>query len=120
MLITIKVDSDKLLELLMHRVEFWADDEVKVGLFEQMYTRQINNYTFERKEFDVQDIVDNDVVNNCPMLKKDSVTPADWNKMLKLGVGKVSHENFESVGHFSAIEAIDKENEAILIRIKNA
>ena len=70
-MITVKIDEEILLELLMKRVGFWTDDEDTLKLFEMYYSDRINNSCFEDCELDINVIVDNDYVNYYRVIDKD-------------------------------------------------
>ncbi len=63
-MITVKIDEDVLLEMLMDRVEFWTDDELTRSLFRDYYEDTIAGGCFDGCELDIRSIVDNDYVNN--------------------------------------------------------
>ena len=60
----VTIDNDTALEMLMDRVCFWTDYDEEIALYEQYYTKAIENGDFNGMEFDVQTIVDNDYINN--------------------------------------------------------
>lgn len=101
--ITITVDEDTVVDMLMDRLEYWTDDNLAHELYRQMYEDYAYNGAFG-DNFDVMEIVDNDWVNYCEI-----VEPGDdehhYDELLKLynenGIGDVSTED---VG-FSYIEA---------------
>ena len=61
---TVTIDNDTALEMLMERVKFWTNDDDYIYLFTKLYRRKIDSGYFDNKKFDVKDIVDNDFVNN--------------------------------------------------------
>ena len=74
-MITVKIDEDILLEILMNRVEYWTNDTDTLELFEKFYENRIYGGCFDGAEFDVMLIVDNDYVNNTSI-----VTIDEYNK----------------------------------------
>ena len=61
---TVTIDNDTALDMLMERVRLWAeDDDVTLNLFEQYYSNMLDEGAFDGCEFDVMSIVDNDYVN---------------------------------------------------------
>ncbi len=62
-MITVKIDEDELLNMLMDRVERWTDDPDTLELFEKFYENRINGGYFDDAELDIMSIVDNDYVN---------------------------------------------------------
>lgn len=111
--VTVTLDEDYLLDMLMNRLHDFAHLEptdIEYKLYEEMYQSYIDSRAFEgMKEFDPMVIVDNDWVNYCEV-----VGPGDdehnYNELVKIyneqGLGDVSTED---VG-FSYIEAAREEN----------
>ena len=111
--VTVTLDEDYLLDMLMNRLHDFAHLEptdIEYKLYEEMYQSYIDSGAFEgMKEFDPMVIVDNDWVNYCEV-----VGPGDdehnYNELVKIyneqGLGDVSTED---VG-FSYIEAAREEN----------
>ncbi len=60
---TVTIDNDDALEMLIDRLRFWTDDDVTIELFSDYYERMIEEGCFEGSEFNVMYIVDNDYVN---------------------------------------------------------
>lgn len=113
----VQIDNDTLLDMLVERVKFWKkfDDDI-VGLYEQMYQDAIDSGVFEGMEFNVMQIVDNDVVNYCDTYTKDEISPDEWDKLKECydnGDRDISCERFD-FGKYSYIEAMT--DEAVLLR----
>jgi hypothetical protein len=70
-MITIKVDEDTLLEMLLDRVQFWTSDETTIDLYRDYYEGLVNSGCFEGCELDIMAIVDNDYVNNLTTISKE-------------------------------------------------
>lgn len=70
-MITVKIDEDTLLDLLMERVKYWTNDPDTLELFENYYTDMVQGRCFEGAEFDPVIIVDNDYINYFRVLEKD-------------------------------------------------
>ena len=64
MSITVELDEDTAVDMLVDRVRYWTDDEDTIELFEQYYENMVSNGYFDGSDFDVMSIVDNDYVNN--------------------------------------------------------
>lgn len=62
-MVTLRIDEDDLLNMLMERVGFWTDDEDTCELFAQYYERMIDDGCFSGAELNIKSIVDNDYVN---------------------------------------------------------
>ena len=60
---TVNIDDDTALDMLVDRVRFWTDDDDVVELFAKYYESCIFNGLFEGSDFNVMSIVDNDYVN---------------------------------------------------------
>lgn len=71
-MITIKIDEEKAVDLLLERLKFWTDEEITHQLYEIMYTNYADSGVFDCTDFDVMQIVDNDFVNWC-----DVISPGD-------------------------------------------
>ena len=71
-MITVKINEDDFLAILMNRlIEFWAKGDKKVEeLFEKMYQNEIDNGAFEGSTLDIAGIVDNDYVNYTRVIYK--------------------------------------------------
>lgn len=70
-MVTVKVDEDTLLEMLINRVNFWTSDEVEIDLYRDYYENLIYSGCFEDCELDIMSIVDNDYVNNLTTIKRE-------------------------------------------------
>lgn len=121
-MMTVKIDEDTALQMLLDRCEAWETSEDNIDLFEKMYESYIDSGCFEGAEFDVMSIVDNDVVNWTSILYKDDYNTEDYKedfeKLLKLyneGERDVSCEKFNTINP-SFIEAVSDDEERILIR----
>lgn len=74
-MITVLIDEDKALDMLMDRLEYWIknyDEDSKNidrNLFEQMYQRSLEDGVFESVEFNPDYIVDNDYINYCQIIE---------------------------------------------------
>lgn len=76
-MVTVKVDEDTLLEMLIDRVEFWTSDEVEIDLYRDYYENLIYSRCFEDCELDIMSIVDNDYVNNLTTVSKEDLKQYD-------------------------------------------
>ena len=70
-MITIKIDEDKLLGMLLDRVEYWTSDEDVIALYRNYYENLIDCGCFEGCELDIMSVVDNDYINNLIVLNKE-------------------------------------------------
>lgn len=67
-MLTVKIDEERALDLLMDRVAYLTDDEDVQKLYEQMYENYIFNGCFDGIDFDINLIVDNDYINYCKVI----------------------------------------------------
>ena len=70
-MITVKIDEDTLLDMLINRVAFWTDDNCTQDLFRDYYEGLVNSGCFEDCELDIGNIVDNDYINNLTTISKE-------------------------------------------------
>ena len=76
MSITVQIDEDTAIEMLVDRVKHWTDDSETIELFEQYYTRMVKGGCFGGGGFDVMSIVDNDYVNNTTVTTREEFEKA--------------------------------------------
>ena len=62
-MVTVKIDEEALLDMLVDRVEYWTDDSDVVELYSKYYENMVYGGCFEDSTFDVNSIVDNDYIN---------------------------------------------------------
>ena len=71
-MITVKIDEDTLLEMLLDRVEFWTSDEPVINLYRDYDEGLVYSGCFEGCTLDSMSIVDNDYCNYlAPISKED-------------------------------------------------
>lgn len=70
-MITVTIDEDTLLELLLNRIKFWISNEDIINLYRGYYERLVNSGCFEGCELDIKKIVDNDYTNNLTTISKE-------------------------------------------------
>ena len=69
--ILVKIDKDDALDMLIERLRLmWTQEDDVVDMYEDMYKNYIDNDVFDNKEFNVSEIVDNDWVNYCDVIRK--------------------------------------------------
>lgn len=71
MSITVQIDEDTAIEMLVDRVKYWTDDSDTIELFEEYYTNMVEGGCFDGGEFNVMAIVDNDYVNNTSITTRE-------------------------------------------------
>lgn len=76
-MITVTIDEDTLLEMLLDRVEFWTSDESVINLYRDYYEELINSGCFEDCRLDIMSVVDNDYINNLATISKEDFE--QWN-----------------------------------------
>ena len=70
-MVTVTVDEDTLLEMLLDRLEYWTSDESVKKLYKDYYERLVYSGCFEGCKLDIGIIVDNDYVNNLTTISKE-------------------------------------------------
>ena len=70
-MVTVTVDEDTLLEMLLDRLEFWTSDEDVINLYRDYYERLVYSGGFEGCTLDIMIIVDNDYINNLTTISKE-------------------------------------------------
>ena len=98
-MVTVTVDEDTLLEMLLDRLEYWTSDEDIINLYRDYYQGLVYSGCFEGCTLDIMSVVDNDYINNLIVLDKEDFE--DY------GV-----EGFED----DKIEAFNKEQNLYLVR----
>lgn len=76
-MITVKINEDTLLEMLLDRLEFWTDDEDVIDLYRDYYKGLIYSGCFEGCNLDIGHVVDNDYINNLTTISKEDF--GQWN-----------------------------------------
>ena len=117
-MITVQIDEDDLLDMLMDRVTEWTNDTEVRDLYEKMYSSYVNGGCFDGADINVMSIVDNDYVNWCDTLCKEDCSEADWKKLVELyeeGTSDISCEEFEDI-NYDFIEAMNEDRTMALMR----
>ena len=117
-MVTVQIDEDDLLEMLMERVGVWTSDREVFDLYEKMYRNYVNGGVFESAELNIMSIVDNDYVNYCSTLEPSEVSEADWKKLVELyedGNRDISCEEFEDI-RYNFVEAMNEDRTMALMR----
>ena len=70
-MVTVTIDEDTLLEMLLDRLEFWTSDESVINLYRDYYEGLVYSGCFEGCTLDIMSIVDNDYVNNLTTISKE-------------------------------------------------
>ena len=76
-MVTVTIDEDTLLEMLLDRLRFWASDEDIINLYKDYYEGLVYSGCFEGCKLDIGIIVDNDYVNNLKAIGKEDFET--WN-----------------------------------------
>lgn len=115
MTITVKIDEDTALDMLMDRLSVWTSDTDTIELFSDMYEKYIDDRVFDGVDFDVMVIVDNDYVNNCYTLERTEENAEDFDKLVAIyDDGYCYFENENITG--SCIESVNGDKDYMLIR----
>ena len=70
-MVTVTIDEDTLLEMLLDRLEFWTSDEDEINLYRDYYEGLVYSGCFEGCNLDIMSIVDNDYINNLAVIRKE-------------------------------------------------
>lgn len=84
-MITIEIENEDYLEMLMDRVRFWTSDDTTLALFEEHYKRVVDELDGQTVTNTVQEIVDNDYVNYYSVMDKEELKsnyPDDWEERI--------------------------------------
>lgn len=68
-MIKVYIDEEELLTMLTDRVLHWTNDDTVVELYEKMYENNVYGGSFDGAEINIMEIVDNDYVNYCDVLR---------------------------------------------------
>ena len=69
-MINVQVDEEKLLDLLMQRMEYWIKDANTLNLYEQYLKDLIDGGCFEGANLDISLLIDNLYVNDTQIMDK--------------------------------------------------
>jgi hypothetical protein len=117
-MVTVQIDEDDLLDMLMDRVAEWTNDTEVRDLYEKMYESYVDGGCFEGAELNIMSIVDNDYVNYCSTLCEEDCSEEDWKKLVELyeeGTRDISCEKFEDI-RYNYVEAMNDERTLALMR----
>lgn len=106
MAVTVIIDEDDLLEMLMDRVREWTTDNA--DLFEKMYDKRVYGGCFEGMELNIMYIVDNDYVNNTSVISRED-EPEEWDNMVN------AYNEGERYVNGYCIEAMSDDEERMLV-----
>lgn len=70
-MVTVKIDEDTLLEMLLDRLKYWTSDNSVIKLYIDYYKGLIYSRCFEGCTLDIMNIVDNDYINNLTTISKE-------------------------------------------------
>lgn len=70
-MITVEIDEDTLLAMLLDRLEFWTSDESVINLYKDYYEGLVYGGCFEGCTLDIMSVVDNDYCNNLTTISKE-------------------------------------------------
>lgn len=109
--ITVKIDKDDLLDMLLNRCDVWDTSRENKGLFEKMYSHYIDGGCFNGAELNIMAIVDNDVINYTTILKDGD---EDFQEVLKLH--RQGEYDISCQTCYGFIEAVSEDEKRILVR----
>ena len=70
-MITVRMDEQDAIDLLVERVKYWTDDDEIIDLYEEYYTNMVEGGCFDGADLDVMSIVDNDYLNNTSIVTRE-------------------------------------------------
>ena len=70
-MVTVTINEDTLLEMLLDRLRFWTDDESVINLYRDYYEGLVYSGCFEGCNLDIMSIVDNDYINYLATISKE-------------------------------------------------
>ena len=70
-MVTVTIDENTLLEMLLDRLEFWTSDEDVINLYRDYYEGLVYSGCFEGCNLDIMMVVDNDYTNNLATISKE-------------------------------------------------
>ena len=76
-MVTVKINEDTLLEMLLDRLEYWTNNKEVINLYRDYYKSLIDSGCFENCELDIMVIVDNDYLNNLKTISKEDFKQYD-------------------------------------------
>ena len=70
-MVTVTIDEDTLLKMLLDRLRYWTDDEDEINLYRDYYEGLVYSGCFEGWNLDIMLVVDNDYINNLTTISKE-------------------------------------------------
>lgn len=116
----VNIDDNEALTMLTDRLQYWSKnlDRKDIEAYEKMYERYIDEGLFEGGDFNVMQIVDNDVVNWCSVIDKKDISRETWDELEDVGEGgetdELSPEAQDDLGVTGQIEVITRDR--VIIR----
>ena len=92
MSVTVSIDEETLIDLLVDRVKYWTDDSDIIDLYRDYYSKAVWSGCYEGSYLDVMSIVDNDYVNNLSITTEKEYNN-DRNSFLKESIKSYIKEN---------------------------
>lgn len=81
MLVSVKLEDFVLFDVIRDRLDFWKLSKDEKELFISMYERYIDEDLFSQINESLCSIVNNDVVNNCIIIKKGTINNKAFNRL---------------------------------------
>jgi hypothetical protein len=115
MKLSVKMDSDCLVGMLIERLEYWTKDKTVIELFEKMYDRVVD--CFNGGDFDVMQIVDNDWVNWCDVFSQGEKEFGELSAVYeRQSLGDCSCDNLDCGASF--IESVDDDESPTMFLVR--
>lgn len=70
-MITVTIDEDIVLKMLVDRIEYWTSDESVINLYRDYYAGLLLDGCLEGCTLNIMLMVDNDYLNNLTTIKKE-------------------------------------------------
>ena len=114
-MITVKIENETALDMLVDRVKFWTNDAEIIDLYKKMYENYVYCGVFDNGKFDVMCIVDNDYINYTRIISQGDEEFDELFAVYKeQGIGDCSCET----DICDYIESTDNENEPTLFLVR--
>lgn len=70
-MVTVTIDEDTLLKILLNRLEYWTSDKSVIDLYKDYYEGLVYSGCFEGCTLDTTSVVDNDYINYLAPIRKE-------------------------------------------------
>lgn len=109
-MITVQMEENDVVDMLVDRVRFWTKDEEDIELYQKMYGDYCENVGTLSE--DIEQIVDNDYINYCSIISQGDDNFDEILERYKEGERDISCEGYG----YSFVEAVSDDETRILVR----